>query len=160
MLRRLQKTLSKPYKPVLSTRPSPGTPPLTLINYRTIRMSSTEEPTAEEAKILFEKLERKFPSKTLGGERWYLVAVRFCLAPSKPLAYSRSDCRPHRRRPTRVCWDSVHASYRRTSLCYFRSPTGSSSPAERGTSQKRIHRWSMQTIGGDFQYRCSAETRG
>ena len=43
-------------------------------------MGSSEEPTAEEAKVLFEKLEQKFPSKTLGGERWYLVAVRFRLS--------------------------------------------------------------------------------
>lgn len=76
MLKRLQKTLSQPYSPVLSTRPSPRFPRLTLINQHTIRMSSSEEPTAEEAKVLFQKLEQKFPSKTLGGERWYLVAVR------------------------------------------------------------------------------------
>lgn len=38
-------------------------------------MSSSEESTAEKAKTLFEKLEQKFPSKTLGGERWYLVAI-------------------------------------------------------------------------------------
>ncbi|CAD6589587.1 MAG: hypothetical protein ASARMPRED_004135 [Alectoria sarmentosa] len=38
-------------------------------------MSSSEEPTAEEAKVLFEKLEQNFPSKTLGAERWYLVAI-------------------------------------------------------------------------------------
>ena len=39
------------------------------------RMSSFKEPTAGEAKILFEKLEKKFPSKTLGAGKWYLVAV-------------------------------------------------------------------------------------
>lgn len=82
MLRCLEKTLSKSYKPVLSIRPSPGTPHLTLVNYRTIRMNSTAEPIAEDAKVLFEKLEQTFPSKTLGGERWYLVAVRLSLAPS------------------------------------------------------------------------------
>ncbi|CAF9943570.1 MAG: hypothetical protein ALECFALPRED_000704 [Alectoria fallacina] len=38
-------------------------------------MSSSEEPTVEEAKSLFEKLAQKFPSKTLGVERWYLVAI-------------------------------------------------------------------------------------
>lgn len=40
-------------------------------------MTPSEEPTAEQAKVLFEKLEQKFPSKTLGEDRWYLVAVRF-----------------------------------------------------------------------------------
>lgn len=34
------------------------------------------ERTSEEAKELFEKLEARFPTKTLGPERWYLVAVR------------------------------------------------------------------------------------
>ncbi|KAL9069027.1 MAG: hypothetical protein Q9161_005785 [Pseudevernia consocians] len=38
-------------------------------------MKSTEEPTAEDAKVLFEKLEQTFPYKTLGEERWYLVAI-------------------------------------------------------------------------------------
>lgn len=46
-------------------------------------MSSSEEPTAEGAKVLFEQLEQKFPSKTLGRERWYLVAVRLASDPSK-----------------------------------------------------------------------------
>ena len=40
-------------------------------------MSSSDEPTAKDAKVLFENIEQKFPSKTLGGERWYLVAVIF-----------------------------------------------------------------------------------
>ena len=48
-------------------------------------MSSSEEPTAGEARILFEKLEQKFPSKTLGAERWYLVAVRIFTAPAEPM---------------------------------------------------------------------------
>ena len=43
-------------------------------------MSSSKEPTAEEATALFEKLEQKFPSKTLSEERWYLVAVSLALA--------------------------------------------------------------------------------
>ena len=38
-------------------------------------MSDLEEPTAEEAKEFFGRLEQKFPVKTLGKERWYLVAV-------------------------------------------------------------------------------------
>ena len=73
--------MSQPYNPVLSIRKSLRTPRLTLINHRTKKMSSSEEPTAQETKILFEKLEQKFPSKTLGRERWYLVAVRLCLGP-------------------------------------------------------------------------------
>lgn len=80
MLKRLHKTLSQPYVSVLSIRPSPRSQRLTLTNHHTIRMSSSEEPTAEEAKALFKKIEQKFPSKTLGRERWYLVAVRFFLA--------------------------------------------------------------------------------
>ena len=76
MLRRLQKTWSQPYNPVLSARPVPRSSRLTLVKYHTTGMSSSEEPTVEEAKSLFEKLAQKFPSKTLGVERWYLVAVR------------------------------------------------------------------------------------
>ena len=49
-------------------------------------MSSSEEPTAEEAKELFSMLEQTFPFKTLGKERWYLVAVRLLHGPSEPLA--------------------------------------------------------------------------
>lgn len=82
MLKGLQKTLRQTYNPVFSTRPRLRSPCLTLINH-TVRMSSSEEPTAEGAKVLFEKLEQKFPSKTLGRERWYLVAVRLSSDPSK-----------------------------------------------------------------------------
>lgn len=77
MLRHLQKTLRQPQYPFLSINSVSRTSHLTLIHDRTIRMSSLEEPTAEDAKLLFEKIEQKFPSKTLGGERWYLVAVIF-----------------------------------------------------------------------------------
>lgn len=77
MLRHLQKTLRQPHNPLLSIRPRPSrTPRLALKKHHTTTMSSSEEPTADEAKDLFEKLEQKFPSKTLGAERWYLVAVR------------------------------------------------------------------------------------
>ena len=144
MLKHLQKTLSQPYQSVFLVRPNPGTPRLIPINYRTIRMSSSEEPTAEDAKVLFEKLEQKFPKKTLGGERWYLVAVRLSHSLIEILTECHSDCRPYRWRSTRVCRDPVHASYRRTPLCYFRSPTGSSSQAERGACQERIHHWGVQ----------------
>lgn len=75
MLKRLQKTLRQPQYPFVSISLDSRTSRLTLIHHRTTRMSSSEEPTAEDAKVLFEKIEQKFPSKTLGGERWYLVAV-------------------------------------------------------------------------------------
>ena len=134
MLKRLQKTLSQPYNHVRSLRPSLRTPRLTLINH-TYRMSSSEEPTAQGARALFEEIERKFPSKTLGRDRWYLVAVRYpCFWPVlNPRSNAKLDSRPHRRRSTRICRDFVHPSYRRTALCYPRSPTGASSSAERGT---------------------------
>ena len=79
MLNRLQTTWSQPYNSVLSIRPSLRIPRLKRINQHTIRMSSSEEPTAEEAKNLFGRLEQKFPVKTLGKERWYLVAVSLYL---------------------------------------------------------------------------------
>jgi hypothetical protein len=41
------------------------------------------DPTPEEAIRLFEAIEEKFPSKTLGEDKWYLVAVR-PLPPSPP----------------------------------------------------------------------------
>lgn len=82
MLKGLQKTLRQPYNTVFSYRPRLRSPCLTLINH-TVRMSSSEEPTTEGARVLFQKLEQKFPSKTLGRERWYLVAVRLSSDPSK-----------------------------------------------------------------------------
>ena len=39
------------------------------------KMSTLSDPTAEEAVTLFENLEGKFPTKKLGTERWYLLAV-------------------------------------------------------------------------------------
>ena len=80
MLKHLQKTLRQQHNPICSIKFGPRTSRLTLINHRTISMSSSDEPTAEQAKALFEKLEQKFPSKTLGEDRWYLVAVRFRLS--------------------------------------------------------------------------------
>lgn len=38
-------------------------------------MVAMSEPTAEGATVLFEELEKKFPSQTLGQDRWYLIAV-------------------------------------------------------------------------------------
>ena len=43
---------------------------------KTSTMSTHLEPTAEEAIILFQELEKKFPTATLGENRWYLIAVR------------------------------------------------------------------------------------
>jgi hypothetical protein len=36
----------------------------------------SRDPTDEEALALFEALEEKFPSKTLGDDKWYVLAVR------------------------------------------------------------------------------------
>jgi hypothetical protein len=38
-------------------------------------MTTFREPTAEDATVLFEELEKKFPHETLGNDKWYLVAV-------------------------------------------------------------------------------------
>ena len=38
-------------------------------------MAEFHEPTAAEAITLFQTIEQKFPSKTLGEDKWYLVAV-------------------------------------------------------------------------------------
>ena len=46
-------------------------------------MSSTAEPTAEEARVLSKNLEQKVPYQPLGKERWYLVTVKFPLSPSE-----------------------------------------------------------------------------
>lgn len=87
MLRQVQKTLRQPHKTVLSVRPSPRFPRLGFKNHHTITMNSSDEPTVDEAKVLFERLEQKFPSKTLGIDRWYLVVVRLPFASSKPRTY-------------------------------------------------------------------------
>jgi hypothetical protein len=34
------------------------------------------DPTSAEALALFSTLEKKFPSKTLGSDKWYILAVR------------------------------------------------------------------------------------
>jgi len=39
-------------------------------------MATMSEPTAEGATALFKELEKKFPTQTLGEDRWYLIAVR------------------------------------------------------------------------------------
>ena len=43
-------------------------------------MGTTIDRTAEEAKSLLSALQQKFPSKTLGEDRWYILAVRFFLS--------------------------------------------------------------------------------
>ena len=74
-LKHLPKNFQLSYNPVLSTNPILKSPRLLPANRPTTRMSASKEPTAQEATELFEALEHKFPSKTLGAERWYLVAV-------------------------------------------------------------------------------------
>lgn len=39
------------------------------------KMTEYHEPTVAEATALFRSIEEKFPSKTLGEDKWYLVAV-------------------------------------------------------------------------------------
>ena len=60
MLKRLQKTLSQPliHSPLNKTRLK--TPRLTIISDRSISMSFSKEPTAEEVTGLLKKLEQKF----------------------------------------------------------------------------------------------------
>ena len=38
-------------------------------------MATIHEPTADEAVALFHAIEEKFPHKTVGKDKWYLVAV-------------------------------------------------------------------------------------
>ena len=45
------------------------------VKYTSTTMISTSEPTTAQAMTLFKDLEAKFPSKNLGEERWYLLAV-------------------------------------------------------------------------------------
>ena len=55
-------------------------------------MGTNSEPTAEGATALFKELEKKFPTQTLGEERWYLIAV--CLPPNfTPLGQVQSEIR-------------------------------------------------------------------
>jgi len=53
-------------------------------------MATFHEPTAAEAIALFETIEQKFPSKTLGDGKWYLVAVSNADLLSSPLTLSYS----------------------------------------------------------------------
>ena len=79
-------------------------------------MTEPTEPTAENAITLFQSLEQKFPTNTLGPDRWYLIAVRPLPNPSPNLFRSKTlqtlilhtnqptnpDLRPHRRKPART----------------------------------------------------------
>ena len=38
-------------------------------------MAEFQEPTKEESIALFEAIQKKFPSKALGCDKWYLVTV-------------------------------------------------------------------------------------
>jgi hypothetical protein len=38
-------------------------------------MATFQGPTSEDAIALFEVIQKKFPHKTLGDDKWYLVAV-------------------------------------------------------------------------------------
>jgi len=38
-------------------------------------MTEIQEPTKEDAFTLFEEIQHKFPSGTLGDDKWYLVTV-------------------------------------------------------------------------------------
>jgi hypothetical protein len=38
-------------------------------------MAEFQEPTKEDAIALFEEIQKKFPSGTLGEDKWYLVTV-------------------------------------------------------------------------------------
>ena len=61
----------------LSLRPSaPPTFSFPRIQHRSI-MGTTIDRTAEEAKTLLSALQQKFPSKSLGEDRWYILAVCF-----------------------------------------------------------------------------------
>ena len=40
-------------------------------------MAEQQEPTKEDAVALFEAIETKFPSGTLGDDKWYLVTVSY-----------------------------------------------------------------------------------
>jgi hypothetical protein len=40
-------------------------------------MAIYQEPTSEDAIALFKEIEQIFPHKTLGDDKWYLVAVNF-----------------------------------------------------------------------------------
>lgn len=68
------------------------------------------------------------------------------------------DCCTYRRPSTWLRRNFVYISCWTTTLCYLRIPTGSSSSAERGTCQKRVHYWSVQSSWSGYEHRCSAET--
>jgi hypothetical protein len=38
-------------------------------------MAELQEPTKEDSIALFEAIQKRFPSKALGGDKWYLVTV-------------------------------------------------------------------------------------
>lgn len=62
-----------------------------------------DDPTAEQAIELFKALEAKFPSATLGNDRWYLVAVRQSIHltnPSIPSPYPAFQPTDHTQPPS------------------------------------------------------------
>ncbi|KAI9729618.1 MAG: hypothetical protein M1818_008465 [Claussenomyces sp. TS43310] len=46
--------------------------------------TSYKDPTAEDAIALFTELEKKFPSASLGDDKWYLVALAALCASTQP----------------------------------------------------------------------------
>ncbi|EGP83206.1 uncharacterized protein MYCGRDRAFT_88187 [Zymoseptoria tritici IPO323] len=44
---------------------------------------ATTEPTVAEAVVLFQELEQRFPSTTLGGDRWYILAPEYSTADAR-----------------------------------------------------------------------------
>lgn len=53
-------------------------------------MATIREPTPEEAIILFKAIEERFPHKTVGDDKWYLVTVCTVTRQSLPTNNSRS----------------------------------------------------------------------
>jgi hypothetical protein len=62
-------------KAFLSLRQNNDYPSLSRILIMTT-ISYQDDPTAEEALVLFKKIEEKFPLTTLGSDKWYIVTVR------------------------------------------------------------------------------------
>lgn len=160
-LRKLEVSTAGPALRVTPARIAPFT---TAAHRRLVpNMTDTSEPTSEQATALFEELEQGFPSKSLGEDRWYLVAVNTLhpiLSTSFPSLHNailvlhslanshHSDLRPHRRRAARIRRSPLQTPYRTASLLHIRSASTARPPLTRSACQMRLNRRRMQAYRG------------
>lgn len=107
--------------------------------------------TIEEAQRLFEKLEERFPTESLGHERWYLVAVgkpSYLLTMNKEkefkLTAATLDIQLDRIRSSRTRSRTLQIFDPETGVFNHRGPQGARPTAAGGASERRFYHRGLQ----------------